>query len=93
MNIIKIVKNNAMAMVAGIAIIGFNSFKVLDATSDAKQSDVVFTYQPPSGSSTPYADANVKNTANWQRSSNDCSSSADQEVACSIAVPSANNNE
>lgn len=88
MKAISFIKNNAMAMVAGAAIVVFSSFKLMNANLDTNQSDIVFTYQPPSGSPTPYSDANVKNTANWQKSTTSCSDSADQEVACSIAVPS-----
>ena len=52
------------------------------------QGNVVFTYNPPSGSF-PYADAKVKNTANWSTGSA-CDDESDQQVACSISVPFAN---
>lgn len=90
MKAISFIKKHAMAMVAGAAIIGFSSFKLAGLNEQTKDTDLIFTYVPPTGSSTPYSEANVKNTANWQRSAASCSESVEQEVACSIAVPSAN---
>lgn len=87
---ISFIKKHAMVVVAGAAMIGFSSFKAIELNNKNKDADLIFTYVPPSGSLTPYWDANVKNTANWQRSTSDCSPTSDQEVACSIAVPSTN---
>ncbi len=88
MKAISFIKKHATVMLAGAAIIGFSSFKVIKLNNENKDTDLIFTYVPPAGSPAPYSDTNVKNTANWQRSSTSCSDSEDQEVACSIAVPS-----
>ncbi|QIH35260.1 hypothetical protein [Sphingobacterium sp. DR205] len=87
MKAISFIKKHAMVVLAGAAIIGFSSFKVIELNKQNKDTDLIFTYVPPAGSPAPYSDTNVKNTSNWQRSTSDCSASTEQEVACSIAVP------
>lgn len=84
MKAIAFIKQYAMAIVAGIAIIGFSSFNLYQKET---LTDVVFTYQPPGSLTNPFDDSNVKNTNYWKPLGTECPTDQDQEVACSIRVP------
>ncbi|TDQ75297.1 hypothetical protein [Sphingobacterium yanglingense] len=87
MKTLNFIKKYAMAIVAGIAIMGFSSFKLYQKET---LTDVVFRYQPPGSLTDPYDESNVKNTAYWVKDNEVCSELAPQEVACSIQVPLGN---
>lgn len=84
MNIHKILPVFAMVTGAALAVIN-SAFKEQQKN---KNGDTLysFEYNPPSGATHPYSQANVENVANWQYtpSSPSCLGS---DRACSIQVP------
>lgn len=59
-------------------------------TGERPQQDaIIFRYHAPTGAD-PYAQQHVENTDNWLPDQERCASTAAQQVACSISVPSAN---
>lgn len=87
MNIIAIIKNNFLMLVDVATVIGFSAFKAVEKKA---QSNLIFKYEAPPGTD-PFAEAKVKNTANWvlDETSTPCPTTQNQ-VACSISVPPTN---
>ena len=59
MKAISFIKKHATVMLAGAAIIGFSSFKVIKLNNENKDTDLIFTYVPPAGSPAPYSDTKI----------------------------------